>query len=1271
MMLRFPPLLGLAALLIAPAHAQSADWPHWRYDAKRSNASPQELPAKLQLAWTRELPPLKAAWPDQAKMQFDAAYEPVVLGQRMFVGSSLFDTVTAYDTRSGEEVWRFHAEGPVRFAPACWEEQVYFASDDGYLYCVAAEDGRLLWKFRGGPSDRKILGNERLISTWPARGAPVIAEETVYFAAGIWPFMGIFLHALDAHTGEARWTNDGDGSIYIKQPHNSDSFAGVAPQGPLVAIGEKLLIPGGRSVPACYDRRDGRMLYYALAENGKRGGGSAVSAVGELLFNGGAAFDLGTEKYLGAAGDLLAFDDGVLYDHRSGDLRAFDLKSSQVQLVDTVDRKGVKAKTAKWTITELAESNSPKLTTLIKAGSRLYATTAKEVLALELPLEDDEDVQIGWQASIEGTPATLLTADDRLFVVTREGQIHGYAESRGQAPLPIVHNESTEPVYRKKNSRELFASLMQTSKVREGYCVVWGAGTGELTLELARHSKLRLIVIEPDVDVAHALRRRLADAGLVGERVSVYIGDPLTIELPPYLASLMTSELLPESALKHPEEFLSRAYQVLRPYGGKLCLLDTPEHYSLWKSAQGAPLINAKRETIGEWRVVTREGALPGAANWSHEHADAANTRVSKDAIVKAPLGLLWFGGTSNEAILPRHGHGPQPQVVDGRLYLEGLDLMRCTDIYTGRLLWEASLPGVGAFYDNTQHQPGANASGTNFIASSDGVYVAFDRKCLRLDPATGKTLSEFRLPAAEGEQPPRWGYLNVWGNYLVGGAEPLYDEELTKKLVTSSKLGPGKADDEKEKEKEKKEKASAASLTDSVKSLVAKLSRGDNDNHSASQRLVVMDRRTGNVLWAADAASDFRHNGVCIGGGRLYAIDRLSGPQFSRLKRRGETAQHAARITAFDLASGREVWSSEQDIFGTSLSYSDKHDVLVECGFASRDVMSDEPRGMRAYRAAAGEKLWDNKVYAGPAILHGDTILMAGSGCDLLTGKLTTREHPLSGEEVQWTWTRNYGCNTPMASEHLLTFRSGAAGYFDLCSDGGTGNMGGFRSSCSNNLVVAGGLLNAPDYTRTCTCSYQNQTSLALVHMPEAEMWTTFFAKAPEQQVRRLGINLNAPGDRKAEDGTLWLEHPSVGGSSPPVTVSIEPREPRWFRRHSSQVSGQGLSWVTGSGAVGIESLKIRLAKTAKADRPYTVRLSFLEPDEVAAGERLFDVTIQGHTVIKGLDIAAETGGQNRGLVREIKGVKASEELLIELAPLASCKLPQAVLCGVEIVAE
>src|SRR5205085_2857453 len=149
------------------------------------------------------------------------------------------------------------------------------------------------WKFRGGPNDRKILGNERLISTWPARGGPVLAGGTVYFAASIWPFMGIFIHAVDARTGTPIWTNDGDGSLYMKQPHNADSFAGVAPQGGLTLAGDALLVPGGRSFPACYDRRTGKMMRYQLAENSKHGGGADVSAVGNLFFNGrGAAFDL-------------------------------------------------------------------------------------------------------------------------------------------------------------------------------------------------------------------------------------------------------------------------------------------------------------------------------------------------------------------------------------------------------------------------------------------------------------------------------------------------------------------------------------------------------------------------------------------------------------------------------------------------------------------------------------------------------------------------------------------------------------------------------------------------------------------------------------------------------------------------------------------------------------------------------------------------------------------------------------------------------------------
>jgi len=73
----------------------------------------------------------------------------------MVVGSTVCDRLTAYDIETGRERWRFYTEGPIRVAPAAFRGNVYVASDDGCLYCLSANDGKLRWKFRGGPTDRQ------------------------------------------------------------------------------------------------------------------------------------------------------------------------------------------------------------------------------------------------------------------------------------------------------------------------------------------------------------------------------------------------------------------------------------------------------------------------------------------------------------------------------------------------------------------------------------------------------------------------------------------------------------------------------------------------------------------------------------------------------------------------------------------------------------------------------------------------------------------------------------------------------------------------------------------------------------------------------------------------------------------------------------------------------------------------------------------------------------------------------------------------------------
>jgi hypothetical protein len=216
----------------------------------------------------------------------------------------------------------------------------------------------------------------------------------------------------------------------------------------------------------------------------------------------------------------------------------------------------------------------------------------------------------------------------------------------------------------------------------------------------------------------------------------------------------------------------------------------------------------------------------------------------------------------------------------------------------------------------------------------------------------------------------------------------------------------------------------------------------------------------------------------------------------------------------------------------------------------------------------------------------------------------------------------------------------------------------------------------------------------VGLVHDPEVETWEFSALKWAGEPVRRVGINLGAPGDRQDGNGTLWLDWPSVGGESPELPVSAEPlRPPRsdvvpltngagarsdaagqaappgpeTFRLHSSELSGGELRWVAASGLRNVQKLSVDLGKGP--ERSYTVRLHFCEPDDLAPGERVFDVDLQGRAVLAGLDVAREAGGARRALVREFRGVRVSQLLHLSFRPAR--KSAGAVISGVEAVLE
>ncbi len=1096
-----------------PAHV--TDWPMWRYDAARSAQAPLMLAEDLHLQWVRELPAPKRAWPQQrddgSTLQFDVAYTPIAADGRVFVPSMMTDSVTAYDIEDGSELWRFYADGPVRLAPAFWNGRVYLTSDDGHLYCVDAESGELKWKFRGGPTDHRLLGNARLVSFWYARTGPVVMDGTVYFTAGTWPIHGVFVYGIDAESGDMKWVND-TSSLHDRRTMN----VGFAPQGYIAANEDEIIVAGGRSGGFRFDRHTG-------GEIGNVSRGWAVNAVNEPF-----------------------------------------------------------------------------------AGKQSNAMLRSRVRSLN--------------DRINGSVFYKLAAGDRLIVSTEDGRVLCFGPEEID---PVTYEYSpVAPAPAGERWVEVAESLLEGRSDRGGYALVLGAGSGELLRALIDRSDMHIVVVEEDAGTVRGLRDELSEAGDYGHRASVIAAGPAGFSVQPYLFELIVSEDLQAAGIGPEEAQMKVLLEWLRPYSGVAWLGGSGQFSSeLAGAAESADVDQVSSMSNTDHLFAERGGPLSGAGEWTHQWHCPGNTLTSGDERVRLPLGLLWFGGPGNHNILPRHARGPRPQVAGGRQVFLGPDNIAARCVYSGRELWERRFERLGGPFDTTAHQAGAVWVGSPFVTLPDAVYLRYDGIVHRLDAGTGETVGEFELPGRHvteiygaekldgllgigrrGERALDWGHISVQGDFLITTREP--------HMFEGQRMG-------------------------------------DLSSHSAtsSRRLAVLDRYSGEVLWEHEAETGFRHNAIVSNEETLFVVDGLSEAVLDRLARRGKEPEKASTLMALDLESGRVRWSRSSNVFGRYLMYIAEHDILVEGGAYDIDqrrrggVVEGEPAVVSARRGEDGELLWNGVELALPGVISGEK-LISSYGRDrravsLLTGQRVEREQHLTGARSRWTYSRSgKGCDAVNASQYLILFRGGDASYHDLEYDSGQGHFRGFRSGCTSNLIPADGVLNALDYTRTCSCAYAHQTSLAMVHMPQdpsVHFWTGGAGADPDPKGH--GLNFGAPGRRVdlEGDGLIWY-----------AERGTEQRHPTAIR------GGDSPAWVAASVRESGESI----ITTDLLDATYTVRLHFAElRGDMETGGRVFDVLIDGERVLEGFDIAREAGGVLRGVVREfeveVEGGRMSIELI------------------------
>jgi len=1008
-----------AALLCGPVHAD--DWPMYRKDAARGGYTAESLRTELKLNWVYKAPHRPGpAWPRSDRMLFDRVSRVVIAEGTVFFGGTVDGKVLALDLQTAESKWEFFTEGPVRLAPAVWKQTVFVTSDDGCLYALSTKDGSLLWKHRGGADGAMVLGNGHMISKWPARGGAAVLDGVVYYGSGIWPTEGFSLYAIDASTGKEIWSNKDSGSRSVVQPHTAKANSGPAAQGHL-AIGEdRVLVPTGRAVPAGFDRKTGKFKFFLLNQFGSIGG-DQVMAVDDAFVTTGAVCQ---------TADGLPFrgtDKSRWQSYNKGRIFAnFYFRHP----------KGVVGNSSPWW-------KRPDNNCIGQFAFRQGITTSPK--GKSYPVRYVENT---WLTSNPFAESTCMIGAGNSIL------------SGSPNHVGMIDMDSRKATWSHKVEGTVYDLAVADGKLLvstdQGLLYCFGPGD-----KLADPHAKRPSVAAPDIRASKAAKAVVAASGIrKGYCLDLGCGDgALAMEL----ARQTDLHVIAVDDNAENVARLRKKLDAANLLGTRVTVLHRdlkkthlPDYFanlvvSSRSLLKGGPLPSPSEATrvqkpcdgvlctgLADAIKTVVRSPLKGAGAWNHQYGDAGNSSSSGDTLVNGNLTVLWFNDVLFE-VVDRHHRGPSPIVDRGRIIHPGIEGLIAVDAYNGHEMWRYPLPGW------LKHNS-AKLSGGVMCLDGDDLYVRTDDRCLRIAAASGKLLRTYRLD----DPKERWGYLSCSNGILIGSTSN-QDHVVARN---------GKPEFE----------------------FLQKV-------FFESKSLFAIDVETGKQLWKYRAKTSIRHHAIAAGPKNVYLIDRplawmdgnMRKDAFWKYWKSGKFPKEAEHKTgtlvALDRKTGAVRWKNEENIYGTVLAYSAKHKALLmsyqpmQYSLPSDMIMRGKPTGMAGFKGQDGKRLWDRKVeYRIRPVIMGRTVQTVQGAWDLLTG--AALRGPL---------TKSHGCGPMTSSEHMLLFRSGTLGYYNVKGSGKTQFFGGMRPGCWVNVVPAGGIVVAPDSAWGCKCSYLNLSWIAL----------------------------------------------------------------------------------------------------------------------------------------------------------------------------------------------
>ena len=416
------------------------DWPCYRHDAWRSSSTAEQGPVELNTIWTVALADVQASnspiledWKDDFYVKGPVS-PPVIAEGQLFVARPHAHQVVALDAATGQARWQFTANGRVDTPPTLHRGLCLFGCTSGWVYCLRADNGQLVWRLRVAPLDERIMAYGQLESPWPVPGSVLVIDNVAYFAAGRQSFAdgGIRVFAVDPATGQRHWVRRLDTvpqpGYYTASALEHDNFDLLCREGEGVAMSRWV-----------FDRATGDMsvdLWKAFSQL-NTGNGSAMVPRGSWSYAPRNQARMATHS---PRRPLVVFRDNVLWgcvenkqsvyrrDFNLDGGEEFDTKWMTGWASEEANQKnGIAwpsqrlAEKAKWT-TPIYPPDTSKATidAMVVAGDRLYLGGS----AGELRVIAAED---GRELARQSVPAPvwdgLAVADGRLYLATQDGQV--------------------------------------------------------------------------------------------------------------------------------------------------------------------------------------------------------------------------------------------------------------------------------------------------------------------------------------------------------------------------------------------------------------------------------------------------------------------------------------------------------------------------------------------------------------------------------------------------------------------------------------------------------------------------------------------------------------------------------------------------------------------------------------------------------------------------------------------------------------------------------